>query len=173
MTTSTITTARLVLAPLSIDETDLVHAYRAHPEVTRYQGFDPRDRAHVAEWVAAGAANPLATPGVWTQLGIRTRDEARLIGDLGVHALGDDPTQVEIGFTLAPDAQGQGFATEAVSALLDHLFDTLGKERVRAHVDPRNAPSIRLLERLEARLVEKGELWTFAWTVEEWHARRR
>jgi len=68
---------------------------------------------------------------------------------------------VEIGITLARGFQGRGFATEALRAVLGYLFSTLGKHRVFGSVDPRNAPSLALLERVgmrrEAHFVES--LW--------------
>ena len=42
-------------------------------------------------------------------------------------------------------------ATEALSALIDMLFDELAKHRIIASIDPRNEPSIRLMERLGFR----------------------
>ena len=68
---------------------------------------------------------------------------------------------MEIGITLARGFQGRGFATEALRAVLGYLFSTLGKHRVFGSVDPRNAPSLALLERVgmrrEAHFVES--LW--------------
>ena len=72
------------------------------------------------------------TPGKWYQVGIYLLDGGKLIGDCGFRALTDDPEQVEIGMTLAPEFQGQGFATEAARALLDYLFADSGQaSRVR------------------------------------------
>lgn len=80
-------------------------------------------------------------------------------------------------------AQGRGFATEAVIALLDYLFHTRGKHRVAAGCDPRNLASVALLKRVGMRLEAhhirsawwKGE-WTdeflYASLVNEWSARR-
>ena len=54
----------------------------------------------------------------------------------------------EFGYILHPDFWGQGYASEALSAFLSHLWrmrpDVLA---LTADVDPRNAASIRLLER--------------------------
>ena len=53
--------------------------------------------------------------------------------------------------TVAPSHQRRGFATEAVTALLDHLFGRLQKHRVLASVDPRNLPSVALFQRVGMR----------------------
>ena len=54
----------------------------------------------------------------------------------------------EIGYILHPDAWGQGLATEALTAVIDHVFATRDVETLTADVDPGNLASIRLLERL-------------------------
>ena len=54
---------------------------------------------------------------------------------------------VEIGYLLAQDAQGQGYAREAVALLIDHLFAE-GHRRVFADTDPDNQPSVALLTAL-------------------------
>ncbi|MAW81307.1 MAG: GNAT family N-acetyltransferase [Parvularcula sp.] len=54
----------------------------------------------------------------------------------------------EIGIMLCPAAQGRGFATKALSEIIDYAFDNLGARRIFADVDDENAASIRLFERL-------------------------
>jgi ribosomal-protein-alanine N-acetyltransferase len=58
---------------------------------------------------------------------------------------GDD---VELAYRLARPAWGQGIASEAGAALLDHAFRTLGLPRVVAVTYPENRPSQRVLEKL-------------------------
>lgn len=66
----------------------------------------------------------------------------------------------EIGYLLGRDWQGQGFAREAVSAMISHLFE-MGQRRVFADTDPDNRASIALMERLGFTL--EGRL------RQEWH----
>jgi RimJ/RimL family protein N-acetyltransferase len=70
------------------------------------------------------------------------------------------------GITLAPAFQRRGYASEALRALLHLAFDTLGKHRVYASIDPRNAASLALFERAgfrrEAHHVES------LWLMGEW-----
>ena len=49
-------------------------------------------------------------------------------------------------------AEGKGYVTEAVGATLDHAFGPLGWDTAVSYIDPANAASIRLAERLGARL---------------------
>ena len=63
----------------------------------------------------------------------------------------NDVRQATIGVTLARSHQGFGFATEALSSLLDYLFFQLGLHRVSANTDPQNRPAWTLFERLGLR----------------------
>ena len=147
MTGPEIATERLVLEPLTLEDAEALFAYRSLPEVYRYQTWAPTGVSDARAFIQELEPVEFDTPGTWFQLGIRERESGRLVGDLGVHFL-EDGRRVEIGFTLDPAFQGRGLATEAVTALLDHLFGALGKDRVVASADPRNVASVRLLERI-------------------------
>ena len=110
-----------------------------------------------------------AGSGRWLQIAVR--HDGRLVGDVAVHALSDQPDTYEVGVTLAADAQGSGFATEALGALVAELF-TGCAHRVFGVSDARNEPVARLFVRLgfrhEGRNVDadwfKGE-WT---SIDTW-----
>ncbi|HET6588034.1 MAG TPA: GNAT family protein, partial [Oleiagrimonas sp.] len=55
------------------------------------------------------------------------------------------------GISLLPARQGNGYAREAAGAVLDELFARMGYRRVTASIDPRNRPSIALVESLGFR----------------------
>ena len=85
-------------------------------------------------------------------------------------------------YVLDPSAHGHGYATEAARALLAFSFGELALHRVWADVDPRNPPSVRVLERLglrkEAHHLENVEIrgeWCdtviYAMLRREWSAR--
>ena len=85
--------------------------------------------------------------------------DGRVIGKLGAWRL------PEIGFIFAPDVQGQGLASEALAAFVAYRF-AAGSDYLTADVDPRNAASLRLLERggfhvthRAARTWEIGGVW--------------
>jgi RimJ/RimL family protein N-acetyltransferase len=150
--------------------------------VARYQHWQPRDIGDANRFIEELEAVEFDVPGTWFQFGIRLRESGVLAGDLGVHFF-EDGAQAEIGFTLAPSSQGRGYGTEAVTAVLTHLFGPLAKHRVIASVDPRNEPSVRLLKRVGLRqeahhrrsLLFKGE-WAddlvFAVLASEWQTVR-
>ena len=158
-------------------------AYRNDPEVARYQTFRARTRAEIAELIRAQAELVPGTPGSAFQYAVGLKADDELIGDV-YFAVEPDGRQAEIGYTLAAGAQGHGYATEAVRAVLAFGFERAGLHRITAGADPRNLPSIRLLERLgfrrEGYFPESywdGEMWTddvrYALLAREWRARAR
>lgn len=158
-------TARLRLRRFRPDDALPLAAYRSDPAVARYQGWTapvpPQAAAALVEDFAAG--DPVR-PG-WFQYAIELTAEGRLIGDIGVN-LHDNLMQADLGFTLAAGHQGLGYATEAVSAVLDELFRQRGLHRVSAECDARNLASARLLERLGFR--NEGRRPANSWIKGEW-----
>jgi RimJ/RimL family protein N-acetyltransferase len=144
-----IVTARLRLDDLRAEDAEALFAYRGDPAVSRYQGWKPDSVADAARFIGAQQGAAPDVPGTWWQRAIRLRDSGELIGDLGLHFL--DDAAVELGISLAPAHQGRGYAREAVEVMFDFTFGGLRKPRMIALVDPRNAPSIRLLEGLGMR----------------------
>lgn len=64
----------------------------------------------------------------------------------------------EVGWTLLPEFQGKGFATEGGRFLLNYAFTELGKDHVISVIHPDNKPSIRVAERLGETLEGKTEV---------------
>lgn len=53
-----------------------------------------------------------------------------------------------LGYGIAREHWGHGFASEAAGAVTGYAFGVLGVEKVVARVDPRNIASVRILEKL-------------------------
>ena len=159
-------TPRLLLRPLTAPDAPAVFAYRSIPEVGRYQGWSLISLADVVALAQSQQSLEPDTPGTWYQLVLSLRPGRTVIGDLGLHFLDEPPATVELGITLAPEHQGQGYATEAVRAVGEYIFKTLGKHRLVASVDPRNAASIALLERVGLR--REGQFRQSLWLKGEW-----
>jgi aminoglycoside 6'-N-acetyltransferase len=106
--------------------------------------------AEAMAFLAGMSEAPLFPRGGWVQLGIAEADADQLMGDIGILVSADGLTG-EIGFTLAPDAQGRGVATAAVSQALQLLFGATRVSQVLGVTDSRNIASVRLLERVGFR----------------------
>ncbi|AGL18732.1 GNAT family N-acetyltransferase [Actinoplanes sp. N902-109] len=160
-----IATERLVLRRFRAEDAAVLAAYRSDPAVARYQSWTAPyslDKARYAVQTMI-AADP-AMPG-WFQWAIEHTATRTLIGDVGVN-LADNLRQAEIGYTLATAHQGQGYATEAVRAVLRDLFEVRGLHRVSAECDARNVRSAQLLERVG--FTREGCRREHTWSKHEW-----
>ncbi|MDR6293069.1 aminoglycoside 6'-N-acetyltransferase [Inquilinus ginsengisoli] len=161
-----IQTERLVLRRFAARDAAAFRAYRDDPEVARWQGWSGCSEAEAEAFVADMAVAAWDRPGQWFQVAIADRATDGLVGDIGVHVLADDARLVELGATLAAAAQGHGYATEALDALIRHLFVDLGKHRLQASLDPRNRSSAALFERLGFR--REAQFRRSVWIKGEW-----
>jgi RimJ/RimL family protein N-acetyltransferase len=150
-------TERLRLRRSVPDDAAAISAYRSDPDVRRYQGWGDTGPEEVRTAIEEMTTRAPGEPGGWVQLSVEERSTGRLIGDVGISPADDDPGVIKIGYTIAPEFQRAGYATEAVRALIDYAFDTLGVDVVRAYASAENAPSIRLAERVGLRLMERFE----------------
>jgi len=142
-------TVRLTLRALTAADAPTFAAYRNDPQVARYQDWTlPVTAADAEAFVAsqAGVTGPVA--GDWVQIGVEY--EGELAGDVAV-GLDGSAALAMIGYTLRADRQHRGIGREAVTALVDALFDRLGVHRIAATLDPANTASARLLEDLGFR----------------------
>jgi RimJ/RimL family protein N-acetyltransferase len=122
-------------------------AYRGIPELGRYQGWSLMSQAEALAFLVEMETRALFEPGQWIQLGIAEPHTDTLVGDIGLHLSGDSQTG-EVGFTLAPSAQGRGLATAAMQEAFQLFFTATPVSRILGITDARNSPSVRLLERL-------------------------
>lgn len=138
---------RVLLRRLTPADLEDFQAYRADPEVARYQSWSSMSVTEATAFLAERKAAPFGRPG-WFQIGIAERSTGRLVGDIGICLHRDESEPAEIGFTLATAWQGKGLAAEAVREALALLFEHTGVAQVIAITDTRNVASIRLLERV-------------------------
>lgn len=179
---STLETPRVRIRRFTLEDVPAMVAYRNHVDVARYQSWQRWSEADARDLVQSVEGTDPGWPGWWFQVAVTLRDTDEVIGDVGLHTFRDEPHQGEIGYSLAPDYQGRGLMSEALTALLDLAYGKLKMHRISARVHHRNHPSCRLLERLgfrrEAHFVQgwwfKGT-WAdeliYAQLASEWQAR--
>jgi len=164
---TTLTTQRLVLRRFRPEDLDAFVAYRSDPLIARYQGWEaPFPAGQARGFLRELQATHPDTPGQWFQFAVALHYTDRLIGDCAAHIRADDPRQAEIGFTVAAEHQGHGYATEAVRRLLHYLLIERDKHRVSATCDDRNTRSAAVLERVGMR--REGHLLESTWSKGEW-----
>jgi RimJ/RimL family protein N-acetyltransferase len=152
-----ILTDRLRLRRSVPGDAEAISSYRSDPVVRRFQGWERTDPQHVRQEIEGMQRRPVGGSGGWVQFSVEERIGGRLIGDVGLSPVEEEPDVVKIGYTVAPAAQGLGYATEAVAALVDYAFGRLGAGVVRAYASEENLASIRVAEKVGMRLVERIE----------------
>ena len=176
--TVVLTTPRLVLRTFRRDDLPHYAALNAHPEVVRYLGGEPLTRQYsdeIAEW----AQQVYAEEGIGL-LAVERREDGLFLGMCGLHHQQSYPDDVEVAWRFAYEHWGNGYATEAATAWLDHGFDTLGFRRIISITDTPNERSLAVMRRLgmtfdhAAQIEEEGELFDaviYSITAERWRER--
>jgi ribosomal-protein-alanine N-acetyltransferase len=139
-----ILTPRLLLRPPTTGDAAMIfQRYAADAEVTRLLTWPRHERIgdtdaflklSASEW-ARWPAGPLL---------IESRADGRLLGSTGLGF--EAPDRAFTGYVLARDAQGFGYASEALRAMVA-LAQGLAVTRLYAMCHPSNLASIRVLER--------------------------
>lgn len=144
-----IETERLLLRPFTPDDVDPLHAIWSDPAAARFGGPGwPRpetlvDTRRYLEPILAGQRE--RGYATWAVI---ERSSGRLIGDCGLFPADGVGPEVELAYGLAPDVWRRGYATEAAAACLRAGLDELDLDRIVADVDPANAASVRVLEKV-------------------------
>ena len=162
-----IATARLVLREFVADDWSDVLAYQRDPRYLRFYAWTDRTEAEVRDFVQMFLDQQAEQPRRKFQLAITLPESGRLIGNCGIRRKPENDWEADIGYELAPEHWGQGYATEAAMAIVDFGFRELELHRVSSWCIADNAASARVLERLglrlEGRLREneyfKGRWW--------------
>ena len=137
---------RLVARRFTPSDLGAFVAMRAEPEVARFQdweNFTEDDGRAFLEWSAQ--RNP-GEPG-WFQFALERTEDRTFVGDCGLKTLETDNRLAQIGYTIARQYWNQGYAQEAVRGLIEYAFRNFPIHRIIASVDPRNAASVRVLEK--------------------------
>lgn len=176
--TVVITTPRLLLRTFREDDLPRYAALNADPAVFEFLGGVPLTREFSDE-IAAWANEVNDAEGIGL-LAVERRDDGAFLGMCGLHHLETYPDEVEVGWRLAHEHWGQGYATEAATAWLEHAFWSMGVPRVISVTDPPNVRSLAVMHRLgmvydhEAEVEEDGERFhavIHAVTADRWSRR--
>ncbi|MBM3933164.1 MAG: GNAT family N-acetyltransferase [SAR202 cluster bacterium] len=175
---TTLQTSRLLLRPFEIKDVDDVYSYASEPDWARYLPVpQPYLREHVVEFVARKLIEDKSKCSTFAVV-----YDGKCVGAV---ELGFDPARNigEVGYSLAKDLWGKGLVTEAVKAVTDWGFGTLGLAKVHARADVRNLGSLRVMIKsgmslegcLRSHDVVRGEridVYCYAILREDWKKAR-
>jgi RimJ/RimL family protein N-acetyltransferase len=152
---STLATERLILRKFRESDLDAYAAMCGDPEVVRYLGVNPMTRAEAWRHLAMVLGHwQLRGFGLWA---LEERGSGLLAGRAGCWRPEGWPG-LEVGWTLRREFWGRGYATEAGRASLDYAWSELGQTHVISLIQPGNARSIAVAERLGMSLEGRTQI---------------
>lgn len=143
----TLDASRVSLRWIFAADTDAFYAIYSNPEVMRYWSTPPLADREVAANLIKEIHEGWKRRAL-LKWGIARRTDDQLIGSVTLFNLDFNHRRAEIGYALGRPYWGQGYMHETLQALLAYAFEVLDLHRIEADVDPRNAASIKTLERL-------------------------
>ena len=166
----TLDTLRLRLVPWDpkqllalIDTPDLFEEVVGYPAAEGLQGFYKSGDVS-PKWLAALRTS--VGPDPWRHgFFVLLRERGCVIGGAGYKGPPDADGMVEIAYGIAPEYQGQGYATEAATALLNYAFSDGRVRLARAHTLPEANASTHVLKKCGFAFIgtvvdpEDGTVW--------------
>ena len=139
-----IETERLILRPPTGDDFERWAAFQADEATMTYLGGTksrPESWRDLCSMIGAWHVRGFA------MFSLILKDSGQWIGRIGPwHPEGWPGT--EVGWGVSPDYAGRGYAVEAAAATMDYAVDQLGWTDICHTIDPENAASIKLAQRL-------------------------
>lgn len=146
-------TERLRVRHLERGDVDALHAICGDEELMRYVGDSrPLRREDCERWIEISMRN-YARQG-FGNFAVDEKATDRMVGYCGL-VRAPNRVEVEVIYTFLAEVSGRGYATEAAGAVLGAGFETFGLTEIYATIDPANAPSLRIVEKLGMRFVKE------------------
>ncbi|MEX1252329.1 MAG: GNAT family N-acetyltransferase [Hyphomonas sp.] len=172
-----IETPRLILRPPLAEDLDGFCELMADEDAAKFiGGLQPR----AAVWRTLCMMSGAWSIRGFSMFSVIEKSTGNWIGRLGPWQPEGWPG-TEVGWGLLTLAQGRGYAAEGASAAMDYAVDSLGFTEIIHCIDPKNAPSIKLAERLGSRKLGEAvapapiphTVWdVYGQTADTWRARR-
>lgn len=142
-----IETERLSFRRYRDGDFEFLQSLLANPEVVRFIGNgNTRNRDEALEFLYWIYRSYRETPDIGLRVMVREEDNQR-IGHAGlVSQLVDGTEELEIGYWIAPEYWGQGYAKEAASGIRDYAIGKLGKKRLVSLIQPGNEASKKVAQ---------------------------
>ncbi|MFO1437126.1 MAG: GNAT family N-acetyltransferase [Verrucomicrobiaceae bacterium] len=150
-----IETQRLLLREMTPDDAPALLKVFGDAEAMRHYPA-AFDEARMQAWVTWNRRSyETSGHGLWAMI---LRSTGEVIGDCGlVSQEVDGVSEIEVGYHVRRDLWGQGLATEAALACIDHGFTQFGFRWFVSLIHPQNASSRRVAEKIGMTLWREAE----------------
>ncbi len=139
-------TERLILRRLRTGDCEDVYNYSRDPEVPKYLLWDPHPNMDYTRQYLDYIAQRYRM-GDFYDWALERKSDGRVIGTCGFTSINFSCDSAEVGYVLARDCWGQGYAAEALECVLDFGFDNVGFNRIEAKYMVGNPASRRVMEK--------------------------
>ena len=149
--TQQLLTHRLILRPFRIEDAqDMFDNWASDPEVTRFLTWPTHTGVDVTRRVLSGWISRYGDGGFFNWA-IEWKETGSVIGSIAVVRLDEETEAAEIGYCMGRAFWGRGIMPEALRAIMDYLFDTVGISRIAARHDVNNPKSGRVMQKAGMR----------------------
>ncbi|MEH1989319.1 GNAT family N-acetyltransferase [Nostoc sp.] len=159
-------TQRLILRDFVESDWQEVHKYAADAEVVRYLTFGPNTEEDTKNFLQREILLQGKEPRQHFALAVILKPQKQLIGICRISVQDTDNRIGSIGYSFTKEFWGQGYATEAVKAVISFGFQELGLHRIFATCHPENIASARVMQNIGMQ--QEGYLREHHWIKGEW-----
>ncbi|GAB1543750.1 GNAT family protein [Scytonema sp. NUACC21] len=159
-------TPRLILRDFVESDWEGMHSYASDPEVVRYLPFGPNSEEDTKNYLQAEIKTQRKRHRQHFALAVTLKDDKQFIGACRISTTDPDKPEASIGFCLAKQFWGQGYATESAGRILEFGFQQLRLHRIFAICDVQNNYSMRVLVKIGMR--QEGYLREYECMRGEW-----
>lgn len=132
----------------SLQDNDWEHFYRLHsdPQINQYVRI-PEPEDIIRTKFQQRSNTWFYDSGDWLTLAIETLDTGMFVGLTGLYCQSIEDQRAEVGYLLAKEAHGKGYATESLQAVIDWACLSFNVHKFVAHCAKENHASARVLEK--------------------------
>ena len=150
----TLNTSRLVLRAITQQDAGAIFTLRTLPETMRFLDRAPlATTSEAIVMIRKMTEDILLGDGITWGISLKETPE-ELVGTIGLWKIMKEHYRAELGYMLLPEHQQQGYMKEALAAVINYGFKSLGLHSLEANINPANEASERLL--LGAGFVKEG-----------------
>lgn len=139
-----LTTDRLILRTLREEDAPVIYDYRSNELCSKYQRGQVKKPSEISSLIKKHKDDTISCEKRF-MLGIELRETGELVGEISVMP---SNATVSLGYTLSYKHHRNGYASEALSALLSLMHERYPQVDFICFTDPNNIPSMRLLDKL-------------------------
>ncbi|PZF86052.1 GNAT family N-acetyltransferase [Jiangella anatolica] len=142
----TLSGERVNLREFTPEDLDVIAGIVGDDRVTTFLSFDSRTRDQARATLTGMLSSARSEPRTEFYLAIEPLDGPPAVGFIrlalgGVHA-------AKVGYAVAADHWGRGYATDAVQTMVRYAWDVLDLHRITAAIGPQNTASIAVVKRV-------------------------